>query len=147
MSFREFASELQPRKSFLNFHRASRLLSKEGRPCSHWPGLFQGSCLIQLPLRRPLSLSEFLIDLQREHQSVYNVESASRHGTSPTLPNRLLAPLPSLQRLHPQAHRKHLTLSSRMSSPPISPPQRRGAGWQSPNASPPSWTTCKATSS
>jgi hypothetical protein len=88
MSFQ--GSELQPPKSFLGSLPTSRLLIKEGRPCSHWSGLFQGSSLIQLPLPRPHVRYEFLIDPRREHQPVYNVESAFKHDTSPTLPNRLL---------------------------------------------------------
>jgi len=147
--FGTFPSELrlQPRKSFIPTRETARPLIKEGRPCSHWPGLSQGSSLTQLPLLQAHGLYEYLIDPLREHRPVYHVGVASRHGTSPTLPNRLL-PLPILQRPHLRVPRKQnlpFQMRSRKTCP--SPLQRRGADSQSPNASRPSWTTCKATSS
>jgi len=147
--FGTFPSELQlqPRKSFIPTRETARPSIKEGRPCSHWPGLSQGSSLTQLSHLQEHGLYEFQIDHLRERRPVYHVGSASRHGISPTPPNRLLPRIltPPILRRIPR-HQNHTSqMRSRKTSP--SPQQRRGGDSQSPSASPLSWTTCKGTSS
>lgn len=107
----------------------------EEEPCNHWRDSSQGSSstrLYRLQLREPF---EYLIVHHCGRQPVCNVESAPKHGSSPTPPNHHPTPrshqmpqnLPQLPKyLLPLNHLPKARL--KMSPPTTSPPRKKAAG-------------------